>query len=297
MSANTFKSIFDFERNCELEMFTKLSHDILLEKEINGNNDVYVGWVEETVGREFHKIVCEYDLNDKISNLFEVYLCEFTHFNKSATDEAHLYLKSISNYIEKNSITETITISVFDEIMGGKYLSKEMLAVAIDEFKKHQQTNCKMFHDVILAAANKFRLEKNGVFVKEITLVDNCHLGGNMLAAISAFQEVGYDVMPCHDLEDYGEGFIDCDGEYRNRSEALEIVKRAGQLFNAEYVLPESKLDSSCIRHFRANKPLCEYLYDCNEEQRESLDNNAMAEMETGLKLLSIDDIEDLLSN
>lgn len=102
-----------------------------------------------------------------------------------------------------------------------------------------------------MAAANKYDVFKDGELIKTITLVDSCHMGKNMQGVTELLREQGFDVKAAKGYyeRDRSQGFIDDSCNYYDRSEALNIAKSSGQLFNDEYILPNNKLDSSCIRH------------------------------------------------
>lgn len=119
--------------------------------------------------------------------------------------------------------------------------------------------NDRRFINTISAAANIYRVTKDDA-TYELVLVDNCHMGRNMQAIFRAFRDLGCDVQLANDLPDRGQGFIDESGVYHNRSEAYVIAKASGQPFNDDYTLPDNKLDSSCIRHFDADKTIADYI-------------------------------------
>ncbi|CAH9012532.1 conserved hypothetical protein [Vibrio phage 496E54-1] len=108
-----------------------------------------------------------------------------------------------------------------------------------------------MFKNTIVAAANIMRVTSREGVTREITLVDNCHFGRNMQEIVHMLKAFGCKLDGNLPYEDRGQGFIDESGHYHNRKEAYEIVKASGQPFNEEYLLPDERLDSSCIRHFK----------------------------------------------
>ncbi|AUR84712.1 hypothetical protein NVP1063O_045 [Vibrio phage 1.063.O._10N.261.45.C7] len=117
-----------------------------------------------------------------------------------------------------------------------------------------------MFKNTIVAAANIMRVTSREGITREITLVDNCHFGRNMQEIIHMLKAFGCEVTGRLPYEDRGQGFIDESGCYHNRSEAYSIVKSSGQPFNEDYLLPNQKLDSSCIRHFKAEVSWEDYM-------------------------------------
>ncbi|UKA04819.1 hypothetical protein [Photobacterium damselae] len=267
MDNREFKSILKYDRQCSLNPSLELSLDLLMEKEVSGDNSLYESWVDQPESKEFCDIIRDLSLQDVLSPLLKVYLFDLTRYQAESSLIAELYLMSLAECVSENEIIDVIDISSFDNIMDGKYPSKDCLETAVKDFKKFKKESPKGFHNVVLAAASKFVIKRGDYYSKEIVLVDNCHLGVNMLAAIGALQDAGWDVYPCHEQEDCGEGFIDENGAFHNRTEAMKIVKSSGQLFNGEYTLPEDKLDSSCIRHFPANKPLSGFLQDLDQSE------------------------------
>ena len=132
-----------------------------------------------------------------------------------------------------------------------------------------------MFKKTIVAAANIMRVTSKEGVTREITLVDNCHFGRNMAEVVHMLQAFGCEVRYHLPYEDRGQGFIDESGEYHSRGEAYEIVKASGQPFNEEYLLPDNKLDSSCIRHFSNKVSWEEYLGKSPTEENDSHDVDA----------------------
>jgi hypothetical protein len=106
---------------------------------------------------------------------------------------------------------------------------------------------------LILAAANRFDVFKDGEFLKTITLVDSCHMGRNMQGVSELLREQGFTIKAAKDYydRDRSQGFIDESCNYHDRKEAYKIAKSSGQLFNDEFTLPRNRLDSSCIRHIK----------------------------------------------
>lgn len=115
------------------------------------------------------------------------------------------------------------------------------------------------WHHVIVAAANKVEIWKDGEFVKDLVVVDNCHFGKNMREIFKTFIGLGCEVKHSKVCKDRGQGFIDCHGNFYNRSGAYQIAKKSGQLFNDEFTLGGDRLDSSCIRHFELSRELRSY--------------------------------------
>ena len=108
-----------------------------------------------------------------------------------------------------------------------------------------------MHTNMIMAAANTINVELPNGEERSLYLVDNCHFGRNMQSITSLLRDLGCTVdSKCVGQEDRGQGFINQNGQFFNRSEAYLIAKSSGQAFNDEYTLPKNKLDSSCIRHF-----------------------------------------------
>lgn len=122
-----------------------------------------------------------------------------------------------------------------------------------------------MHKDIIAAAANVYRVISPEGVTREITLVDSCHMGRNMQSTIAAFKAFGCEVQCINEMEDRGQGFINQNGHYFARSESYEIAIKSGQPFNKEYTLPRNKLDSSCIRHFKSDKPMQFYMTHLEE--------------------------------
>lgn len=111
--------------------------------------------------------------------------------------------------------------------------------------------NSMSFKHVITAAANAYTITSpDGKITKDIKLVDACHGGRNMRDMILFLRDIGCEIKATHDLGDRGQGFIDQNAIYHNRSDAYIIAKKSGQAFNDDFTLPDNKLDSSCIRHF-----------------------------------------------
>lgn len=117
-----------------------------------------------------------------------------------------------------------------------------------------------MHKDMIMAAANIMKVELPDGELRNIIVPDNCHFGRNMKAIADLLKDVECIVdMKGIGLPDRGQGFIDQNGSYHNRSEAYLIAKNSGQPFNDQYTLPKNKLDSSCIRHFEYDLDDLEY--------------------------------------
>lgn len=117
-----------------------------------------------------------------------------------------------------------------------------------------------MFKKMIVAAANIIRVTSREGVSREIILVDNCHFGRNMQEIIHTLEAFGCEVNGNLPYEDRGQGFIDESGFYHNRKDSYNIVKESGQPFNKEYLLPDQRLDSSCIRHFPVNTHWREFM-------------------------------------
>lgn len=117
-----------------------------------------------------------------------------------------------------------------------------------------------MHTDMIMAAANTINVVTPAGKEHTVVLVDNCHFGNNMRAVINLLKEVGCQVdTKCLGMEDRGQGFINQDGRFFNRSESYLIANNSGQAFNGKYTLPRNRLDSSCIRHFEYKLDDLEY--------------------------------------
>lgn len=116
-----------------------------------------------------------------------------------------------------------------------------------------------MFKHMISCAANVVDVSKDGKHLKTLVLPDNCHFGRNIQVIMKFLREEGYTVKANKDGLDRGQGFIDESGVYMGRGEAYTVAKESGQPFNDEHILPENKLDSSCIRHFPADCDLKDY--------------------------------------
>lgn len=117
-----------------------------------------------------------------------------------------------------------------------------------------------MFKNIIVSAANHYKVVlPNGEVVESLIIPDNCHFGRNMQdIIIKILKGLGCELTPHKESGDRGQGFINQNGEYFNRSDAYKIAKSSGQPFNDEYTLPDNKLDSSCIRHFDKSVVLSE---------------------------------------
>lgn len=81
-----------------------------------------------------------------------------------------------------------------------------------------------------------------------------------MRAIINLLKSLGCILEADSSDGDRGQGFINQNGEYLSRSEAYKVSISSGQPFNPEYILPNKKLDSSCIRHFSEDYELFDYL-------------------------------------
>lgn len=104
---------------------------------------------------------------------------------------------------------------------------------------------------MIMAAANTINVATPEGRTHTLVVVDNCHFGRNMQAIFKLLREVGCEVdAKCVGMEDRGQGFINQNGSFLNRSESYLIAKKSGQPYNDQHTLPNNKLDSSCIRHF-----------------------------------------------
>ena len=104
------------------------------------------------------------------------------------------------------------------------------------------------FKQVILAAANKFEVYKDGVFLRELVICDAGHFLNNMQDTMDLLEDSGHELKPVKDSS-YGQGFIGCVGEYYTREEAYKIAYESGQPLNQSYALSGDELDSSCLRH------------------------------------------------
>lgn len=125
---------------------------------------------------------------------------------------------------------------------------------------------------VVVAAANKLTVSVGGED-QEVVLVDNCHFGRNMQRTLDVFKKAGLIYKSNKEgCRTRGQGFIDQNGVYMDRGEALEVAKASGQPINKEFILPSEhsgyeggNLDSSCIRHFEEDTPFVDYLGDGDE--------------------------------
>ena len=104
------------------------------------------------------------------------------------------------------------------------------------------------FKQVILAAANKFEVHKDGAFLRELVICDAGHFLNNMQDTMDLLEDSGHELKPVKDSS-YGQGFIGCVGEYYTREEAYKIAYESGQPLNQSYALSGDELDSSCLRH------------------------------------------------
>lgn len=122
------------------------------------------------------------------------------------------------------------------------------------------------FKKVILAAANKFNVYKDGVFLRELVICDAGHFLNNMQDMMDLLEDSGHVLEPVKDSS-YGQGFIGCVGEYYNREDAYKIAYESGQPLNQAYALSGNELDSSCLRHLPESVSW-EQLLDRNYEGR-----------------------------
>ncbi len=104
------------------------------------------------------------------------------------------------------------------------------------------------FKKVILAAANKFNVYKDGVFLRELVICDAGHFLNNMQDMMDLLEDSGHVLERVKDSS-YGQGFIDDVGNYYNREDAYKIAYESGQPLNQSYALSGNELDSSCLRH------------------------------------------------
>ena len=104
------------------------------------------------------------------------------------------------------------------------------------------------FKKVILCAANKFNVYKDGVFLRELVICDAGHFLNNMQDMMDLLEDSGHVLEPVKDSS-YGQGFIGGVGEYYNREDAYKIAYKSGQPLNQAYSLSDNELDSSCLRH------------------------------------------------
>ncbi len=104
------------------------------------------------------------------------------------------------------------------------------------------------FKNVILCAANKFNVYKDGVFLRELVICDAGHFLNNMQGMMDLLKDSGHVLEHVKDSS-YGQGFIGCAGEYYTREEAYKIATESGQPLNQAYALSGDQLDSSCLRH------------------------------------------------
>lgn len=105
------------------------------------------------------------------------------------------------------------------------------------------------FKKVILCAANKFNVYKDGEFLRELVIVDSGHFLNNMQDMMDLLEDSGHVLEPVEDSS-YGQGFLDGVGEYYTRGEAYNIAMSSGQPLNQAYACHSTNtLDSSCLRH------------------------------------------------
>jgi len=104
--------------------------------------------------------------------------------------------------------------------------------------------------NMIVCAANRYFVTRPDGVVEHIVIPDSGHFCKNMADIIKLLKSLGCTLESDNSDGDRGQGFIDESSNYHSRSEAYEIVKASRQHFNKEYLLPNNKLDSSCIRHF-----------------------------------------------
>lgn len=108
------------------------------------------------------------------------------------------------------------------------------------------------FKKVILCAANKFNVYKDGVFLRELVIADSGHFLNNMQNVMDLLESSGHVLAPVKDSS-WGQGFLGCVGDYYTREEAYEIAMASGQPLNQVYADHfDSELDSSCLRHLPA---------------------------------------------
>ncbi|ALY07210.1 hypothetical protein VmeM32_00224 [Vibrio phage vB_VmeM-32] len=115
-------------------------------------------------------------------------------------------------------------------------------------------------NNLILCAANKIKVTKPNGETVDLVVADSEHFQKNMQSVFKLLREFGCDLGPDQSCDDRGQGFLDSSGNFHNRSDAYKIAKSSGQPFNDEYILPNDKLDSSCIRHFPLETPLTKFM-------------------------------------
>lgn len=105
------------------------------------------------------------------------------------------------------------------------------------------------FKKVILCAANKFNVYKDGVFLRELVIADSGHFLTNMQGMMDLLEDSGHVLEPVKDSS-YGQGFLDGASNYHTRQEAYQIAIDSGQPLNQSYTYHSSKeLDSPCLRY------------------------------------------------
>ena len=105
------------------------------------------------------------------------------------------------------------------------------------------------FKKIIMCAANKFNVYKDGVFLRELVIADSGHFLSNMQDMMDLLEDSGH-VLEHVDDSSYGQGFLDGSSNYYTREEAYKIAMESGQPLNQAYAYHSSKeLDSSCLRH------------------------------------------------
>lgn len=104
------------------------------------------------------------------------------------------------------------------------------------------------FKKIIMAAANKFEVYKDGEFLRELVIVDSGHFLNNMQDMLDLLEYSGHELRPVKDSS-YGQGFVDGQCNYYTREEAYKIAMESGQPLNQSYALSGNELDSSCLRH------------------------------------------------
>lgn len=105
------------------------------------------------------------------------------------------------------------------------------------------------FKKIIMCAANKFNVYKDGVFLRELVIADSGHFLNNMQDVMDLLEDSGHVLEPVKDSS-RGQGFIDGAGNYYTREEAYKVAMDSGQPLNQSYAYKSSgELDSSCLRH------------------------------------------------
>ncbi|PSV00698.1 hypothetical protein C9J27_06035 [Photobacterium kishitanii] len=148
----------------------------------------------------------------------------------------------------KNKVESLEIVAASHQVINEELLanSTELTEEALVNLKNSDGSN-KRF---VLCASNIFNVfDEQNEFIGSLTLNDCQHYGKSIQSIVFALINFGFTIVPDHQANECGEGFIDNYGKYLTRSEAYTIAKLSDQPFNDTYTLSGNLLDSSCIRH------------------------------------------------